>query len=97
MLDIFTESDEIDVFLCESLQEIIQFKWDCFGLKFHAIGFVMHAIFMLVLMIQIKWVYVEGYVHNYKYSIFLGLSILYPTMYVRFDLGLQKWLEGVFD
>lgn len=53
-------SDEIDVFLCESLQEIISYKWNKYARTHHSIGFAFHLIYMFVLVMYVNVVYIEN-------------------------------------
>lgn len=53
-------SDEIDLFLCESLQEIISYKWNKYARTHHSIGFAFHLIYMFVLVMYVNVVYIEN-------------------------------------
>jgi hypothetical protein len=43
-LDTCANSDELDMFKCQSLQDVIEFKWNEFGFNFHFIGSAIHAL-----------------------------------------------------
>jgi hypothetical protein len=59
LMDLFTNSDEIDVFLSETVNQIIMFKWKHFAFKFHMIGLCVHFYFMTVLFVYVKIVYLK--------------------------------------
>ena len=51
-------SEEIDLFLCESLQEIISYKWNKYARSHHLVGFGFHLIYMFVLVMYVNVVYI---------------------------------------
>jgi hypothetical protein len=59
ILDMCSQSDEINIFLSDCLQEVIQFKWDAFALRFHLVGLFMHLLYMLILVLYIDLVYIH--------------------------------------
>ena len=60
MVSLCTHSDEIDLFLCESLQEIIAYKWNKYARKHHLVGFGFHLLYMLVLILYVNVVYIQN-------------------------------------
>ena len=57
-VEICTESEEIDLFLCESLQEIISYKWNHYGKAHHLVGFSFHILYMVVMILYVNAVYI---------------------------------------
>lgn len=43
------DSDEIQMFRAESLKNLIEFKWNTFGFRFHLVGTIVHIIYMAYL------------------------------------------------
>jgi hypothetical protein len=58
LTDLCTNSDEIDLFLCKSLQEIISFKWNSYARAHHLVGFSFHLLYMFVLTMYVNVVYI---------------------------------------
>lgn len=45
------DSDEIQMFRSESLKNLIEFKWNSFGFRFHLVGTIVHIIYMAFLFV----------------------------------------------
>lgn len=58
LLALCAESDEIDMFESESLQDLIAFKWDSFGWSFHFFGCVIHLLYIIILFLYTDFVYI---------------------------------------
>lgn len=54
------ESDEIDIFKAGTLQDLIAFKWEKFGKKFHLVGCIVHFLYMIILFFYTDLVYLHG-------------------------------------
>mmetsp|Transcript_797 Transcript_797/g.992 ORF Transcript_797/g.992 Transcript_797/m.992 type:complete len:305 (+) Transcript_797:467-1381(+) len=95
-LGLCTDSDELEIFECNSLNEMIEFKWNQFGFRHHLISFLIHAIQMGFVIAYVQIVYLsnslfdwdaynaDNSVLQYKqngYAIFLLVGILYPFIY----------------
>jgi hypothetical protein len=95
IMDLAAGTDEIDVFLTSTIQEIIEFKWRKFGMKFHIIGSSFHMFYVSILLIYTNLVYVAGngkpldtelHHHddnegNNSYAILLMIGTVYPALY----------------
>ena len=82
-MDLFTNSNEIDVFLSETVHQIIRFKWNNFAFQFHMIGFCSHIYFMTVLCIYVNSVYLHGQSEDSHslFSFLLFLGLIFPITY----------------
>lgn len=40
-MQLISESEELDIFNTETIQQLLDFKWDEYGLTFHKIGCLM--------------------------------------------------------
>jgi len=57
-LDDCANSDELDIFNAESLQNLIAFKWSHFGKSTHLIGAVVHVLQLCVLVYYVAAIYI---------------------------------------
>jgi hypothetical protein len=48
------------MFDVETLQDLIAFKWDAFGYKFHLFGCFVHLVYIIILFAYIDLVYIKG-------------------------------------
>ena len=90
-----TDSDELSMFECNSLNEMIEFKWERFGFQHHLVGFLVHAFQMILVIIYVQWIYLDNILwesDNYKdgdepkykenpYALGLLVGIFYPFVY----------------
>lgn len=97
ILDLCSSSEEINIFLSDCLQELIEFKWDAFARKFHLVGLFMHLLYMLILVLYVQRVYIFNSLaaddrdlhadlptdsdRNNKFAGFLVVGIIYPFLY----------------
>ena len=59
-MDLCQATSELDVFLAEGVQEVIDYKWRTFGRKFHLIGTFFHFFYFTVLNVYIYLVFVQN-------------------------------------
>ena len=64
ILEMCSQSDEINIFLSDCLQEFIQFKWNAFAMNFHLVGLFMHLLYMFILVQYIILVYINDSVRG---------------------------------
>jgi len=83
------------MFESETLQTLIEFKWQQYGLNFHLFGFFIHIVYIIYLFVYTNIVYINGIDENdtniYAYILLIG--ILYPTVYET----IQMLQNGVAD
>ena len=61
ILAICAESDEIEMFETESLQDLIEFKWNAFARNWHMFGFTIHFVYIFFLFSYTNIVYIQGF------------------------------------
>ena len=106
ILELCASSDEIEMFECEPLQDLIKFKWDSYGQRFHLFGCVVHIVYIVILFLYTDMVYVQGVEAGStpeeneanmeeisKFSFILLAGILYPAIYET----VQMVKTGFFD
>ena len=54
------DSDQLDIFETESIKELIQYKWNNFGRKFHMFGCLMHFVYMATISLYVLEVYINN-------------------------------------
>jgi hypothetical protein len=85
LVNLFQETEEVDIFDAECIQETIQFKWDTYGERFHMFGFFMHCVYILVMNIYVANAFMKPETGdgsgNTVYVILLCIGILYPWLY----------------
>ena len=55
-----TSPEEMEIFDCKSLQDLIEFKWDAYAFKIHYFGVFMHIFYVLTVGIYIYMTYLNG-------------------------------------
>ena len=53
LMNIICDSDELNLFNCDVIQDLIYFKWSRFGKRWHLIGCFFHFFYMFILMYYI--------------------------------------------
>lgn len=82
-----TESDELDLFVTESLTDVLDFKWNQYAIKFHMIGCLMHFGYMFLLFVYIYEVYIMNSQENKLImDIVLCCGLVYPLCYEIYQL-----------
>ena len=89
--------DELDVFNTDAMTDIIDFKWDAYGMRTHLVGAIMHMAQLGILVFYIDFIYINNYLCESKevegsntrklvckenpYAIILLGGIFYPFCY----------------
>ena len=63
IMNMICDSSELDLFNCDVVQDLINFKWQRFGKKWHMIGCFFNVFFIFILMIYINIVYIKNLIH----------------------------------
>ena len=102
-MGLLNETEELEIYETQTIQELIQFKWDKYARKHHIFGCMMHLfyIFTLVLYINIVYIHNSGSPKDQQtYSILLAFGILYPAMYdwtQMFRGGLENYFSDFWN
>ena len=59
LLGLCSESDELEMFGSESLQDCIEFKWAQYGQNWHFMGFFLHLVYIIILIMYTDFVYIK--------------------------------------
>lgn len=94
-MELIVDSDQLDIFESNNVQDLIKYKWNKFAQRFHIKGFIFHFMYLVIMSIFVDQIYVKNNLEYKKvYCVLLGVGILYPTWYVMFKiykLGLRTY------
>ena len=57
-MDLLLGTKEYQIFNTKTVRDLIKFKWDTYGFKFHLISFVNHFMFLAILIAYIYQIYI---------------------------------------
>ena len=60
LLEECANSEELSIFETDTLKDLIEFKWNQYGYRFHLGGFLIHAVYVLMLFVYTDMVYING-------------------------------------
>ena len=82
LLEVFNEGNELDIFECLSVKNLLTFKWNSHAFKSHLVGCIAHFFYVTFQMIYINAIYINNNMEDKRiYSILMIVAIIYPTMY----------------
>lgn len=95
-MKIISLSEELEIFNTESLSDLIDFKWNQFGMRHHLVGCLMHMCQICILIFYVDFIYINNRLcRNIKndknestvdcddnpYALVLLGGIIYPFIY----------------
>ena len=100
--NLFIDSDELEIFDTPCIQEVIQYKWDTYGMRFHIFGFIMHLVYVVIINIYVANSYMRENTMEVArlYVILLMVGIFYPWLYDFTQLirgGLSDYLSDPWN
>lgn len=60
-MKIIAKSDELKIFKTISLKDLIEFKWNEFGMMVHLVGCMMHMCQIAILIFYVHFIYIENH------------------------------------
>lgn len=82
LLESLSSSDQGECFHAESIQQLIDFKWEAYGRQHHLLGCVMHFIYCLTVIEYVFVTYIKGdQERTHSYALLMGLFLVYPWLY----------------
>lgn len=101
LLSLCVESEELAMFESETLQELIDFKWNATGYALHLFGFCIHCCYISILALYTKEVYIDGKGNDSgeenTLSLALLAGILYPALYETIQMFKNGFLDYITD
>ena len=88
LIDLCIDNDELEKYDTETMQELIQYKWNVYGRKHHLMGCIMHLFNTAVIIAYVCLSYLrepeedEGNI----IPILLAIGVAYPAFYEFFQL-----------
>jgi hypothetical protein len=59
IMEIISDSDELEMFNCKSIQDLIEFKWNKYAKYIHYTGSFFHVSYVIVFFIYVNEVYIN--------------------------------------
>lgn len=56
---LFADTDELEMFDTDTIQNIIEYKWTMYGRKHHFLGMAMHMFYTLMLNVYVMEAYLQ--------------------------------------
>jgi|TARA_B110001450_G_scaffold255281_1_gene282438 hypothetical protein len=91
LLEECANSEELSIFETDTLKDLIEFKWNQYGYLFHLGGFLIHAVYVLMLFVYTDMVYIngsskaladDGFKTNFHSLLIVLLALItYPLLY----------------
>jgi hypothetical protein len=99
MMQICEDTEELEIFDTNVIQDLITFKWKIYGLQHHLWGLIMHFLYTFMIIIYVIEVYQKPQ-NDYTgvYTLLLLLGIVYPLQYETrqlFHVGLTEYLINI--
>ena len=60
-MGIVAKMEELDVFNTKAMTDVIDFKWDSYGMRAHLVGCIMHLAQIGILVFYIDFIYINNY------------------------------------
>ena len=76
LMGLLNGTEELSIFDTQSVQQLIEFKWDSYALNHHLIGCGLHFFYLIILMIYINIIYINKKVRLRKRRLTLFFSQL---------------------
>jgi len=61
LVSVFNDTEELEIFELDLIKEIIQFKWDLYGMSLHLFGFMVHLVYTIILNVFIMQCYSRAF------------------------------------
>lgn len=106
LMGICNESEELEIYETQAIQQLIQFKWDTYAYNHHIIGVTFHGFHMLSLVVYINMTYILNYNRDPDFQkwfvIPIAVSLIYPTFYefkqvLKDPTGYFEDIQNYFD
>ena len=76
------QTEELELFECHAMKDLIEFKWTSYARSIHYIGFSMHMMYFVVYSLFCFDVYVyQDTSHQGVFLILMAILLLYPLIY----------------
>ena len=83
------------MFDASSLQQMLGYKWDCYAVKHHMVGFSMHVVYVVMLNIFVYYIYMNPHTEGEHIALctVLTASMMYSFVYD----SIQMYIDGPSD
>jgi hypothetical protein len=80
-MELCKDSDELKLFDSDSVDSLINYKWDTYGRAHHSFGLTMHIFYVFSVIAYTKKVYIEDHDDALLYNTLIGIGVAYPAYY----------------
>lgn len=80
-MELFSETDELEIFDTDTIQHIVEYKWTMYGRQHHILGMAMHMFYTLMIIVYVSKAYLHEIKHQQQMTIVLFIGVLYPAYY----------------
>jgi hypothetical protein len=87
LMQLCSENDELEKFQCDSLRQLIEYKWETYGRSHHLAGCINHFLNTLAILAYIVLSYMAEPEDDRFQVILLAFSISYPFFYEMYQLS----------
>ena len=98
LMQLCSDTEELEIFETECMQNIIEFKWTMYGRKHHYLGMAMHMFYTLMITIYVHEAYMNQPMHQQLYTVLLAVGILYPAFYdfkQLYIIGIRNYFSDI--
>lgn len=60
LMGLISGTEELEIYGAQTIQELIQFKWENYAFKHHVVGCTAHLFYMLILIIYTNLIYIKN-------------------------------------
>ena len=91
LLQLFAASEELEIFASETVQQMIDYKWNRYAVNHHYFGLGMHCYYILMLALYTYFIYMLPYTEaaHTGLTIALATGIIYPWVYESIQLRVE--------
>jgi uncharacterized membrane protein YesL len=97
MMEICSDSDELELFHSDAMQNFVKYKWETYGRQHHKFGLMMHIFYVISLILYVHQVYMLESEYTLVFNCLLFIGILYPAYYDICQLLMVGIYEYVCD
>lgn len=95
------QTEELELFECDAMKDLIEFKWTSYARAIHYIGFSMHMMYFVVYSLFCFEVYVyQDTSHQGIFLILMAILLLYPLIYDMTQFrksGIKVYLSDMWN
>ena len=89
-MEIISETEEIELFNCKVVRDLIEFNWDSYAKHIHLFGAFIHCVYVFIHAFYIHQVYLDReYSYRFEFCTMMLVCLIYPMVYDMLQLYKQ--------